>query len=422
MDNALYTIFNPNIWVPIIIVRQLVYWVLKVRIEVALGYILFGLWISAENAMFFIYSSILYTFGSSKEKVAKIAYPSNPLDINQTYRLALSEVSLGSDDSGEPIRVDLEKAHTLVVGVTGSGKTIELQSIMLQLFQRGRRFFDTYETYVFDLKGDDADNIWKWKPLVDNYYSITEGGLEDAVSKLEQLARSAHDKNRKRRIAVFVDEMAMFTQQSANKELRIRGEAAFLTLTSQIRSKGFLVGATQRPHYESVPRNVSSQFERKICFRVEAQQDAEQLAFRGRKLDWFFQSFESGEFVVKEPGRRELYRHGQTRMVNPAHIDAVVIAVSGNLDGDVRVQVLKQAITGVGVGKSVIGANRIAPHVEVTNNKVAEFYRSFAMLGIFEQKLNVNGGVSYSKLAVNPTEAVRILEEAIRTGSYPNGI
>lgn len=418
----LYEIFDPKIWLPIIIVRTVVKLLLKVRLEVAVGYISFGIAVSFMNMLAMLVNSILYTFRQPRRASAGVDYPANPLHVNTTYQFSLSEVSLGQGDDKRPVRADLERAHTIIIGVTGSGKTIGLQSIMLQLFQRGSEFFDAYEVHIFDLKGDQDDNLWMWKPLVDGYYSITEGGMADAVERLEYLSDIAH-RGRSKRLAVIIDEMAMFTQQSANRELRLRGTEAILRLSSQLRSSGFLLGATQRPHFESVPRNVSAQMERKVIFRVEDQRDAEGLGFRSRrKLEWDFSQFEAGEFVVKEPGRKRMYQHGVTTLVRSEHIEAVVVELTGELNNDVRVQVLKEAVTGVGVGKRIKGANRIVKSVDVTNNKISEFYRAFAELGIIKPKLDVNGAVSYYTLEMPVDGAILALENAIRAGIYPHGL
>lgn len=420
------TILSPWTLGAIAIVRMVIYRISGLKIEVVIGTLLYGLAlailragkgvIAAGAAFYRGVRSIL------SEDDLPLSAPDNVLAINRHYRLGLSEIVMSIEKG--VIRIDLERYHTLIAGITGSGKTVCLNMILLQLIQRGARFFSKYELHLFDLKESDNDKLALYAPVCNGgYYGIKSIGLERAIEALEMIVARLHQ-DKSKRFMVIIDELSMFTTNAPNPKLKQRGTEAVLKLANQIRDQGVLIAATQRPHHEAVPRNISSQFERKILFRVEDALDAARMILRVRlsKLPTDVTQLDNGVFVLREPGRWESLRMGRTMLPKlPDDIQTVVDGTRRSLgENDLRLRVLTEATMGLDVGDRIIGVNKVYKAFDgLTNNDVAEYYRHYAACGAFEPVYkNGTTEVAHYILRVPARMGQRLSRQYIQAGKW----
>lgn len=408
-------------WISVLLIRWVAKRLFRVGLEVIIGTTLYGLALIAIRAIRGTYNLSKRAAGVRIHipEVKRQEIPTNVLDFNTFYRLTKLNVVLGHGK--RRIVADLDKAHTLVAGTTGAGKTVCINSVLIQLITRPE-YGNYYDIFLIDLKADENDNLHRWAPVIAGYYAIdADGSTEQAIEAIEDILRRMHASDGSKRIVVIIDELVMLTEQAPNKELRDRGRRALLRISAQLRSKGALLVGTQRPHFEALPRNVSSNFERKVCFRVDDQETAQLVLRSAKKPREDFSKFPKGQFMMQFEGERVI---GRTTMVEPEDIDAA-IAMRIDLDAeeDVRLRLLRFAADGLPKYAQVAGINKITPQFTGLNSKQVEaYYRNFVNAGAFEpiimEKGKDKGKSRGTRLAVEYPEAVALVKQFIVKGEW----
>lgn len=351
-----------------------------------------------------IFEWILSRIGAEKIiRTVQRSVPQSVLDIAATYRLKPMEVALGFNRK-KPIRVDFEYYHTIIAGVSGFGKTYMLVSILIQLFSKGARFTDYCDVYLFDYKADGDDYLFLWKPLVKEYYSITENNAEEAIEAILELANNVHDKPDKR-ILVIIDEVA-----SISVQMKSEANDALMLLAGKLRSRGTLIVATQHPRYDIIPRSVTTNMSRKISLYVD-DMDQANLILRSRPPKDMLPR-DKGEFLLKEPGRAGYISGIGVKPNLPGDVQRVIQIAVPQEHSDPRVKFLIDTISGLGMGDSILGINRRVTEarkvgVDLKQKSVSEQYKLFEDAGIFSKPQK--GGTR--KIICNPTEAIKLLEK-----------
>ncbi len=194
------------------------------------------------------------------------------------------ELALGETYTGK-VMVNLAVSpHVLLAGSTGSGKTILLKLLLMQVLKKGG------EVYIADFKGGvDFPRVWHNH---DKCHFITE--KEDLLNKLDETVVELHRRkvlladsdcanideyNRKyhrhlHRIIFACDELAEVTEKSGldkkQKEVVSMIEASLSTILRLGRAMGihaFL--STQRPSRDVIPGVVVNNSDIRICGRAD---------------------------------------------------------------------------------------------------------------------------------------------------------
>jgi len=378
-----------------------------IRIDVVCGTTLYGLGLV-----------VLRLLQYAKLWIWRVTRHAKDIRIPQVHykpRLSGLEIFLTDAEIRPTLRIDLDKYHTLIAGITGAGKTSLLNYIIYQLVSRPDTLVK-YDIHLFDLKHHKGDWLHLWQPVT-NYYPSTLGTTA-ILDKLEELASNLQ--NNSKRLVIIIDEVAELTAHESDAKLRSRAVSVLHKVAAQLRSAGAVVFATQRPQFESIPRNITSQLERKICLRMESQNDGRQLVMRSNSIPYSVDSLAAGEFVLKEPGHRTLYRKGYTPLLNlPGDIDKVVSQIIGiQAEEDTRLQLLVTACQGLKPGQMILGINKIVESVNMTAEEVKHAYRNFALAGAFRPKLGKNSVVRGYVLANDYGQAVVLVLDYIKAGKW----
>ncbi|MBU1261558.1 DNA translocase FtsK, partial [bacterium] len=190
---------------------------------------------------------------------------------------------LGKDVRGEDIIVDLtEMPHLLIAGVTGSGKSVCLSSIITSLIYRATpndvklmlidpkrvemavfsRIPHLLTPVIMEAKKAVIALQWLVREMEDRYKSFSEAGVRDIAGfkKKEQLPY----------IVVVIDELSdlMAISSQACEETLIR-------LSQMARAVGIhLVVATQRPSVDVITGIIKANFASRIAFQVFSKIDS----------------------------------------------------------------------------------------------------------------------------------------------------
>lgn len=387
----------------------------KWRPSVWVGTLLYGLALLLTRALNSLWGNIS-SVKIAAPKPRQIAHAASMT--NATHRLKPFEIVLGYSRSRRPVKVDLSRMHTLLAGVTGGGKTMILNSILIQLFSKPM-FMEQAEVYLIDLKGDHKeDHLNLWEPICTRYFSISsEYGLERAISFLEELAENVHSRDSSKWVFVFIDEVASLTYYVTDPKLRERGKAILGTLSGKLRSRGSIIAATQYPRFDIIGREVTSNMERKIGLRVDSRDQAK-LIFKTPRIDMSIMPEEAGEFLLKDPPKKGLAQ-GKSFFVNmPEEIEGVVNkAFVSTTFGDMRLRVLSESIRGIPIGGTMAGVNKLrqSSGISLKQTEIMTMKKEFAKAGILgAPKTN---GTGYTVL-VQYAEAMRLAKDYIAEGRW----
>ncbi len=355
-------VFSPYLIVPALITRIILKGFFGFRLEVAVGTLVYGVILVTLRILRTIGNGLSSLWQASKDTsvMPKPRVAERVSELNSVYRMDKLQVILGFTSQKQAIKVDLDKYHTLIAGTTGAGKTAMINSIICQLTGRNGRFFNEYDLYLIDLKGYDEDHLSKWRPVLAGYYSIGDDGTtEEAIKALLSIIDRIHHSKSGKRTVVIIDELAMLTNQAPTPSLKRAGEAALNRLSSQLRSRGALICATQRPVFDVVARGVSSNLERKICLRVDDNKDSAKLILRHMpKAD--ATALRNGEFILKEPGARNPEQIARGLLINlPGEIDLTVYGVlTVSAENDERLKLFADIASKLKVGATVPGVQK----------------------------------------------------------------
>jgi len=400
----------------IFIIRSIVRLLFKIRLEVLIGTLFYGTFLVIKRGLAGLVSKFKrWRSGRQAQVIVRPAVPEKVTQINSVYRLSGLEVVLGLDSNHKPIRYDLDEYHTLLAGNTGFGKTNILNSIIAQLVGRGSSFLDYYDLYLFDLKSDEKDHLSKWAPVITGYFPLDEdASTMYAVQQLENLVRTLNQ--RKKKVVVIIDELAAMTEMvpTHDRLAKQAGKEMIRQAAAKLRAYGALIAATQRPHFEVVDRQITSQLDGKICLHTDDLETAKMILRTTSKPKWDTRTFQRGEFIIRTP--RYEKRGRSLLMTVPAEIDATVFnIIEARSQGDIRMKLLASVAGNLDKGANVPGINTVAPNFEGLHSKDIEaYYRNFVNAGVFANKKGTAGRV----LAVEYPMAQAALVQYIKDGRW----
>lgn len=415
-------IFAPQVIVTALVGRMLIKRLFKFDLEVLLGTIVYFVYLVTTRILRGSWALGVASWNASRNVHMPVPQKkqlvTNILDVNSVYRLNGLEVVLGFDRTGRPLRVDLDKYHTLISGTTGSGKSNLVNQIIAQLVARPY-FKDEYDLYLIDLKNG-HDYLELWKPVIKGYYSLDSSGTSaEAVLALKELVETMHVQDDGKRKVVIIDEVANLTSQSTDPELKKHGFAILMRISAQLRDVGALIAATQRPHFQTIERGVTANLERKISMRTDDEKDA--------KLTLRFQpqtdctKFSDGEFLLKEPGAKNREQLGRTILVKvPQEIDQVVAnIIEITAETDERVKIFKLAASSLSAGDTLPGVRR---EFWKQNNfqieQVRTAYKNFHNAGAVQALIDKRGQPNSYVLSGDFGEGYRKVIGYIQSGKW----
>jgi len=231
---------------------------------------------------------------------------------NPQFQNSLSNLTfvLGRDVSGNPLYADLSRMpHLLVAGSTGTGKTVQLNSIILSLLYRNSpstlRFilidpkrveFPVYQglphllcPVIFDAQKTINALKWLVSEMERRFEVLAEAGTRDIASYNEIVAGSTKYEVRRNKgkenfessefrlqtsmmpyIILIIDELADL-MAARGREM----EAGVVRLAQMARAVGIhLVVATQRPSVEVITGLIKANITSRITFQVASQVDS----------------------------------------------------------------------------------------------------------------------------------------------------
>lgn len=415
-------IFDPRLIVSFLIARIVLKRLFRFEAEVIIGTTLYFLYLVGARISTGVVRLGLKSWVAARKVNVQLPQKkttvTSVLDYNSVYRLSGLEVIMGFDKTGRPLRVDLDRYHTLIAGTSGAGKTTLVQGIVAQLATRPG-FSDLYDLYIIDLKHG-RDYLEMWKPVVKGYYSLDDAGTStEAVAALKELVETMHVQDNGRRKVVIIDEVANLTSQSTDPELKKHGFAVLMRIAAQLRDVGALVAATQRPHFQTIERGVTANLERKICMRIDDEKDA--------KLTLRFMpqvnctDFKDGEFLLKEPGARNREQLGRSLMFHaPKEIDiAVSHLIDLTADNDDRMKVFKLAAATLAVGDNLPGVRQAMWKSAGFNIEfMRTCYKNFHHAGAVTADVDKRGQPNAYLLAADFPIAYRRVVEYIQAGKW----
>ena len=363
----------------------------------AVGFVLF---FSAKTLVFMTTTSYekakaLHSMRTIEVKKEK-PYTQNVLEMMEIFSKRRLEFFIGYDKRKNPIKLNLEKDHVLIVASTGGGKTTLLQNIMIQFFA-SPVYAKKIRVHLFDLKGDKDDHLHRWEPLCD-YYRIPQkdGNFGQVIQDLKRVFAEIRDDESGIKHYVVIDELAMFTMMPESSAERRQAINIISAMASILRSKGKIIAATQNATAEVIPRQVSVNILNRIMFRVMDKTQADVAmgySYKG------FMPTETGQFVLNQKGKTI---NGNSFLYNVAQIDQVLSRNIGATD-DPRVQSMMAQISGVKINDKIMGQTAYFNTYEgakPTIQDIREERKEWEKLGIVEIK---KGG---TLLRVTPHEAI----------------
>lgn len=265
-------------------------------------------------------------------------------------------IALGKDISGEPIVADLEPMpHLLIAGTTGSGKSVCLHSIIMNLL-----FKKTPQELRFIMIDTKMIELTLYNGIPHLYCEVVSNP-KDAPKVLKKLveemelrfrtmnylgARDIEQYNKlatKRtdeypvvpRIVVVIDEMADL-MLTAPKEI----EEYVTRLSQMARASGIhLVSATQRPSVDVVTGIIKANFPARIAFKVISKTDSRTILDSSGAEHLLG----AGDMLFMRPGTSKLLRvHGA--YVSHDEIKRVVdfLTAQGEVSYELNLQDLKK--------------------------------------------------------------------------------
>ena len=322
-------------------------------------------------------------------------------------RLKPLEVVLGTH-WGKPIRIELDKYHTMVGGSTDQGKTVLLNSIIAQLILSEQPI----DIWIFDLKGAKEDAMQLWSPIAARYVSDVDPAIEALVELIELMKTRSRD-GWEREIVVFIDELVELTSDM-QPEYRRHATNLVSTLARMGRSGGIrIIAATQHPRYSDVPKIIAHNLMRKVCLGVAAQSQAQVILEMPGQIPVPLPE-KQGDFVLRE-GKK--LKTGRSILITRNDIVQIVERIM-DTDDDIRLRILGRVTTGLQVGDRIRGLNATAESLQIDSEIVKVIYRNFAMAGA-TQLGGKNPQAGY-RLAVEPTVAIGIVKKYIAASEWDN--
>lgn len=311
------------------------------------------------------------------------------------------EITLGKNN-GRDFVVNIMSHHTLIGATSGGGKSWLLHSILKQLFDKGRMFYDNTDVYIVDLKGHPRDMFQYWNPVLSGYATRIANNLEDAVSMLQTIETKLGEELDKK-ILLIVDEVHILTN---DKE----GDRLLASIASQLRLNGALILLVQHSQYGIIKTFVRYNIERRICGLVMSRNQAQIILDVRPKEDELPDRV--GEYLIREPGKNRLIRVATDKLELPDDITRTVknvLAVkSENMP---EMKLLIDVIGDKKLGDRIVGVRKVAEDLDLPNSQdfVMVAYRNFTRAGIFTSPEKRGGAYTLAVADIN--EAVTRLKD-----------
>ena len=204
-------------------------------------------------------------------------------------------VSIGIDESGQEVTIDLPEHNLLIGGEPGAGKSVALASIVVAAALDDR-------TTLTLLDGKRVE-LGLWAPIADRFVGPD---LDEAVDALDQLRELMDERylglleTKRRKITaddpeglhlVIIDELALYLR-GGKKETRDRFAEALRDLISRGRAAGIIViAATQKPSHEVVPTYIRDLFSYRLAMRCTSPEASDTILGQG----WASQGFSAAQ-------------------------------------------------------------------------------------------------------------------------------
>jgi hypothetical protein len=317
--------------------------------------------------------------------------PQRAADVyGSSIRVKGLEVMLGYSRTGQPVKVDLDKYHTLISGTTGSGKTASVTAMLVQLFSQGSRFTKAYKVILIDLKSNPSPELEAFSPVLEYHHLGKMGDEEKVAQELINIAYHRLTSDDNRRLLVIIDEAAQVTSDLLPRKIKAMGRAALEKIASQLRTSGALILCTQYPHHAILNTIIKANCERRIVFRMRNKEMAKTALDFTPQTD--ISMFMEGEFLLDEPKLRGKEIVGRTFLVSvPGEIDEVLGKVVGGLaEDDVRLRTFRDHCEGLLVGSMLPGITKVANSSERTHEQLKNDRRNYANAGAVSPKTRIN--------------------------------
>lgn len=360
-----------------------------------------------QPIVIFIYMLILglkrftyYIYYSSTHKARRVR---NAIEDKLTEGTSIHpyEITLGRNN-GRDFVVNIMSHHTLIGATSGGGKSWLLHSILKQLFDKGRMFYDNTDVYIVDLKGHPRDMFQYWNPVLSGYATRIANNLEDAVRMLQTIETKLGEEL-DRKILLIVDEVHILTN---DKE----GDRLLASIASQLRLNGALILLVQHSQYGIIKTFVRYNIERRICGLVMSRNQAQIILDVRPKEEELPDRV--GEYLIREPGKNRLIKVSTDKLELPEDITRTVknvLAVkSENMP---EMKLLIDVIGDKKLGDKIVGVRRIAEDLDLPNAQdfVMVAYRNFTRAGIFTSPEKRGGAYTLAVTDIN--EAVTRLKD-----------
>lgn len=367
-----------------------------------LGYIVYGITLAILRAL----KAII----KPRQKLSVMKKPVYAVwDYESAFELAATEVIVGFKAKRRPFRINLLESHTLLGATTGGGKTFLLHNILIQLFNKGNKFTSGVDVYICDLKGHPNDMLERWSPVLSGYAKRSADGDISSVLALLRFIDGQLQKQLPKKIMLFVDEVAVVTQDA-------EGDALLGRIASQLRLNGALIVTIQHPHHTAMKTLIKHNIERRICGIVMNESQGSVILETRVKDDDLPSS--RGEFVIREPGHRHLIKVNSRMVDLPGDIDKVVTTVLElSTDHDDRIKLFTDVAGNKETGDSLPGVAKVSGtwNVAGAQHWVMTCYRNFALAGAFEPP--EKRGQPY-KMAVSYLVGLTLIKQYLADGSW----
>lgn len=188
--------------------------------------------------------------------------------------------NIGIDMKGNPVRLDLTgtEMHTGVFGSTGTGKSVFLNIIMLQII------LNSWEVRIVDLKGGVEFGMYRKYPKLSKFAIKIDAAIKILSETLELMekryakilssgCKSFKDYNKKhgdmQPVFLIIDEYNGLIESKEAKKM-------LFELLSRARAANIIIFVcTQRPSADVLPGNIKCNLKNIVSFHVETDIDSE---------------------------------------------------------------------------------------------------------------------------------------------------
>lgn len=244
-------------------------------------------------------------------------------------------LSIGVDENGVPVSVDLPEHSVLIGGEPGSGKSVALSNIIA-----AAALDPTCHLTLID--GKEVE-LLAWRSVADHFVGSS---IADAIAVLESLHCVLSERYRvlaaegRRKVAalvgdglylVVIDELALFLR-GGERAQRERFAELLRDLVARGRAAGIIVvAATQKPSHDIVPTWIRDLFTYRLAMRCTSPEASDTILGQG----WASQGFNAATIEGERRGVGYLLDGGgYPRLVRVAHLkDQDIAELVGRAEG-----------------------------------------------------------------------------------------